>query len=109
MSNYMRRQNIIARIEANCVTDAQGCYVWQGRTSGKNRPTGGGYGRMELGGVSMAVHRVVFTHYFGIIPHKKQIDHTCTNRLCCNPDHLEMVTHKQNCRRRDKRKKNNGK
>lgn len=34
---------------------------------------------------------------------KSKVDHLCNNnRLCCNPKHLEAVTHKQNCRRRDK-------
>jgi hypothetical protein len=41
----------------------------------------------------------------GIIPPKKQLDHTCPGhrRLCCNPAHLELATHKENQRRRDKR------
>jgi len=38
---------------------------------------------------------------YGPIPPRKQIDHTCRNRLCVNPSHLEMVTHKQNQKRRD--------
>lgn len=56
---------------------------------------------MCLDGQTVAVHRVIFTHFFGFIPGKKQIDHKCRNRLCCNPDHLELVTHKENQRRRD--------
>lgn len=74
------------------------CLVWDGPCSGNGR--GGGYGRIALGGTTMAVHRVSYTLHFGIIPHKKQIDHTCKNRRCFNPKHLEMVTHKQNQKRR---------
>ncbi len=51
---------------------------------------------MSLDGATVAVHRVVWTHYNGYIPPKKQIDHRCENRLCCNPLHLQMVTHKRN-------------
>lgn len=99
-----RREEIIERIKSNVkVCQETECWVWLGRTSGQGNGAGRGYGRMTLGGTTMAVHRVVYTHYFGIILHKKQIDHKCCNRLCCNPDHLEMVTHKQNCKRRDKR------
>ena len=95
--NMDRRNRIYMHILDNC-KDVDGCLVWQGATSGdmSKRPTGGGYGRVSIDGATMAVHRVVYTHYFGIIPHKKQIDHTCGNRLCCNPDHLELVTHKEN-------------
>lgn len=57
---------------------------------------------MSLDGATMAVHRVMWTNINGIIPHKKQIDHKCKNRLCVNPNHLELVTHKQNQKRRRK-------
>lgn len=79
------------------------CHLWTGSTSGTGR--GGGYGRMSLNGCTVATHIVVFTHYYGYIPGKKQIDHLCNNRLCCNPAHLEMVSHIMNQRRRAKRMK----
>ncbi len=79
------------------------CHIWQGPTSGNGR--GGGYARMCLNGQTVAVHLVMFTHWFGYIPGKKQIDHKCHNRLCCNKDHLELVTHLENQKRRAKRAK----
>lgn len=88
---------IMSRVEINHNT---GCWEWQGPTSGTGR--GGGYGRMSLYGQTVAVHIVMFVNFFGYVPSKKQIDHKCTNRICCNPDHLEMVTHKQNQRRKRK-------
>lgn len=81
------------------------CHEWQGPTSGDGR--GGGYGRMSLNGRTVAVHLVVYTHYFGYIPGNKQIDHKCNNRLCCNPAHLQMVSHKNNQQLRAKRQKAN--
>lgn len=74
------------------------CHIWTGPTSGTGR--GGGYGRCCLDGQTVAVHLVAFTHYYGYIPSKKQVDHLCRNRLCWNPAHLELVTHLQNQRRR---------
>src|SRR5437868_13613506 len=103
-----RRKAIIEKLEARCEIVDLGfvlngkpspCHIWTGPTSGTGR--GGGYGRMSLDGQTVATHIVAFTHYYGFIPGKKQIDHLCRNRLCCNPAHLEMVTHKQNQRRRD--------
>lgn len=77
------------------------CLLWQGGTSGKGR--GGGYGRVSIDGVTSAVHKVVATHYYGYIPSSRQVDHLCNQRLCCNPAHLEIVTHKENQKRRDMR------
>lgn len=79
------------------------CHIWTGPTSGNGR--GGGYGRMSLNGITVAVHIVSYTHFFGYIPPKKQIDHKCNQRLCWNPQHLEMVTHLVNQRRRAARAK----
>ena len=109
---YEIREDILAKIKSRLTIMDLGyqvngfsspCHIWQGPTSGNGR--GGGYGRMSLNGTTVAVHIVVFTHYFGYIPPKKQIDHLCNNRLCCNPDHLEMVTHKTNQKRRAARQK----
>ena len=88
----------MARIKIDPLTD---CWEWQGTDSGTGR--GGGYGRMSLDGATVAVHRVMYTLFHGYIPGKKEVDHTCRNRICSNPKHLELVTHKQNCKRRDTR------
>jgi len=76
------------------------CWIWQGANSGDGR--GGGYGRVAIDGHSSAVHRVTYTMVYGYLPAKRQVDHLCCNRLCCNPEHLEDLTHKQNQRRRRK-------
>lgn len=81
------------------------CHIWIGPDSGTGR--GGGYGRMSLNSQTVAVHLVVYTHYFGYIPGKKQVDHKCNTRLCCNPAHLELVSHLKNQRLRAKRAKEN--
>jgi hypothetical protein len=102
-----RRSSILDRIMERVLVEDYGfllngkpspCHIWQGPTSGEGK--GGGYGRMSLNAQTVAVHLVVYTHYFGYIPGKKQIDHLCNQRLCCNPVHLELVTHLRNQRRR---------
>ena len=109
-----RRDEIMARIyervevrDLGFVLDDKPspCHIWTGPDSGTGK--GGGYGRMSLNSQTVAVHLVVYTHYFGYIPGKKQIDHRCNNRLCCNPAHLEMVSHITNQRRRAQRAKEN--
>lgn len=104
-----RRNKIRDKIISNVVESFLGfmidgepsaCWIWQGGDSGSGR--GGGYGRMSLDGQTVAVHIVMFVNEFGFVPGKKQIDHKCENRLCCNPAHLQMLTHRQNQRRRRK-------
>ena len=88
---------IMSRVEIDKTTE---CWIWLGPTSGDGR--GGGYGRMCVSGQTVAVHIVSYTHFHGYVPGKKQVDHKCRNRLCCNPNHLELVTHLQNQKRRAK-------
>lgn len=112
MKTHDRRQMVIEKIQARCAIEHTGfeingkpspCHLWTGPDSGNGK--GGGYGRMHLDGQTVATHLVAYTHYFGYIPNKKQVDHLCNQRRCCNPQHLELVTHLQNQRRRAKRAK----
>jgi hypothetical protein len=75
------------------------CHIWTGPTSG-TKGRGHGYGRVCIDGGTMATHIVMFVIEHGPIPPGKQIDHLCRNRRCVADDHLELVTHKQNQKRR---------
>lgn len=103
-----RRLDLIDRIVNNSVPNENGCWIWQGSTSGNPTPgkTGRGYGKISVNGISSIVHRVMYICYNGYIPSKFQVDHLCCNRLCCNPEHLEAVTAKKNNDRKLKRLKN---
>lgn len=97
------RAKIMARVE---VVDAPPdmahlgpCQLWTGPTSGDGR--GGDYPRMSLDGQTVAVHLVNWTNGHGFIPGKKQLDHLCRRRRCVSVDHLELVTHRENQKRRD--------
>lgn len=100
-----RRMELIGRIFSRVEVDEHGCFNWTGGDSGKGK--GGGYGRISIDNTTSAVHLVVYTHFYGYIPSGKQVDHTCNNRRCCNPDHLELVSHKENQKRRAERQKAN--
>lgn len=98
-----RRAEIRARIRAAvAIVDAgyeTPCWLWQLADSGDGR--GGGYPRMKLNSRTVAAHIVSFVNEFGYVPRNKQIDHKCRQRRCVNPDHLEMVSHVENAKRRD--------
>lgn len=76
--------------------------MWRGayntRYKGRYR-----YGRIWYPELNMIeyTHRVSYRELVGPIPEGCEIDHLCENRLCWEPTHLEAVTHKLNCYRRD--------
>ena len=67
-----------------------GCWEWQGSSSSS------GYGDLHYEGQHWLVHRFVYTCTKGEIPSGLIIWHTCDNRKCCNPAHLNLGTHQQN-------------
>ena len=54
-----------------------------------------GYGRFWWIGRTGQAHR----YAYGLVPEGMELDHLCRNRRCCNPAHLEPVTHLENVRR----------
>lgn len=98
------RAKIMSRVEivhtGFCIDGVPSpCHLWTGPTSGDGR--GGGYARMSLDGQTVAVHLVAWTNEHGYIPGKKQLDHLCRQRRCVNAEHAELVTPRENARRRD--------
>lgn len=73
----------------------QGCWEW---TAAR---TSAGYGRAwdpQTGAVTYA-HRLAYGRLVGPIPDGLELDHLCRNRACCNPAHLEAVSHSVNVQR----------
>lgn len=82
------------RFLAKCepVTES-GCWIWTAAT------TGNGYGVFYLGGKLLTAHRASYILYRGSVPDGLDVDHLCRNRLCVNPNHLEIVTRSINLKR----------
>lgn len=85
-----------------------GCWFWAGARSrgAGNRKW---YGSFRVGKKVIRAHRFACDHLGGkVCPPGHHRDHTCGFSLCVNPDHLEVVTHRENQERKIKRKATNG-
>lgn len=71
-----------------------GCWIWQKRL-GKS-----GYGYFNYSSTAklrvMLAHRISYVIYYGAIKKGLVIDHICRVKSCVNPNHLRMVTVKEN-------------
>lgn len=81
-----------------------GCFIWGGAYTGKSSTSDGGYGVIRLGPEhdcrQVYAHQASYLLRHGALPPPElEIDHTCNNRFCVNPDHLEAVTSLVNTRR----------
>lgn len=76
-----------------------GCWLWIGARSAL------GYGHLMVRQgdgrrIYQNAHRVVYEIVVGSAANR-DVDHLCRTPACCNPAHLEAVTHAENMRRGD--------
>lgn len=83
----------VARFESYLSEGPNGCWNWRGLL------TKDGYGVMASDLPTSSAHRWAYRHFVGELINGLEIDHTCNNRRCVNPWHLDQVTHDENLRR----------
>ena len=80
------------------MVDENGCWNWP--VTDRN-----GYGRFLITNAAKLIRKMTYTHivsyetYVGPVPEGLELDHLCRNRACCNPEHLEPVTRRENVHR----------
>lgn len=100
-------QRLLARVD---MRGADECWPWKGTLN----PNGYGMLSVRRGPQASTIwaHRAMFELWWHPIPDELELDHTChtadvecrggvecPHRRCCNPAHLEAVTHAVNVRR----------
>lgn len=66
------------------------CWPWNGALDQD------GYGTMSVDGRQRRAHRLALIAVEISIPYGFVVDHKCRNRSCVNPEHLRVVTNRQN-------------
>lgn len=77
-----------ARFWSKARATDSGCWLWQAAK------LDGGYGGYWHNGAFVRAHRVAYEALVG--PAGRVLDHTCHQRNCVNPRHLQSVTHRLN-------------
>jgi hypothetical protein len=66
------------------------CWLWTASTSRRH-----GYGKFSVGGKYggwMNAHRWVYEHFFGPVPARLDLHHTCGVKRCVRLEHLKPVS-----------------
>lgn len=71
------------------------CWIWTAARFEKR----GSYGAVGYQRKIWSAHRLTYTLLIGEIPQGLELDHLCRVRPCCNPAHVEPVTHEVNLAR----------
>lgn len=71
---------------------ANGCHEW--RSTIKRD----GYGQFWFDGKPRKAHKIAYEFFKGLVPQGKLVLHKCDNKICVNPEHLYVGTHKDNAR-----------
>lgn len=84
--NPRLQRKILSNIKKD---DHCGCWLWTGQISNS------GYGKMMIKDNDQQPHmesadHVSFTAFIGPVPQGMLTRQTCHNRLCVNPQHLEL-------------------
>ena len=97
-----RLDTLYRRFDIQTEPSATGCIDWIGRVTSRE-----GYGRWQLsreltpegGRTVVMAHRFAFVRAGKVLPRFGYLDHLCRNTRCVNPDHLEVVTIRENLMR----------
>jgi hypothetical protein len=86
MSLTRLQQRLLVYTAKNADND---CWQWTGQISNS------GYGRLKVkdlhGELCMqSAHQLSYEAFIGPLPEGKRVMQRCRNRLCINPDHLEL-------------------
>ena len=89
MCNLLEARNRDRLLGSIARDTPSGCWLWRGQISNS------GYGRIMVrkaaGNKMESAHRASYAAFVAPIPDGAIIRQSCGNRLCVNPQHLEII------------------
>lgn len=93
LSKLLSQESLLERVKKRIEIDEDGCWIWQNRLIK-------GYGYFTYRGKRMLTHRGTFEAFYQTtLSSKDVLDHLCMKKSCCNPEHLQRVTQRENAKR----------
>jgi hypothetical protein len=84
-----RSAQALEKIRNRCTITDKGCWEYPGLNAR-------GYGELSVNGKQRIAHRLTASLTKPDFSRHMQVHHACSNRACCNPDHLRIVTAHEN-------------
>lgn len=111
MGKHVAPERVIDKLRSRIVVSESGCWLYTGALAAGYGNIGWSLGHRQM--VNDRTHRVMYQALVGPIPDGLDLDHTChdpkvchpedpaqcIHRRCCNPEHLEPVSRRENLRR----------
>ena len=85
-----KRDPLERLMDKRCIDPETGCWNFTGSLQRS------GYGALGVDLKTVYAHRYAYERLVGEIPSGLVVDHLCRNRACFNPEHLEVVTQREN-------------
>jgi hypothetical protein len=94
--NYCDIQRISKFIKCS-IFNKNVCSLWTGYITNDNNINKGVYINFYFNKKKIALHRLLYSNYVGILSDKEYIKYNCINKgKCCNIHHMSKFTYKKN-------------
>ncbi len=98
LSGKMSEKQLMRFERRVCPEAITGCWLWLGNKTADGYAWHNWRFPGQTRNTSVAAHRLAYMHWKGDVPENMTVHHKCENTLCVNPEHLEVLSVRDNIR-----------